>query len=108
MAKRKRCNRKAVHPVYAQICDGCGRDWFASKNCWECPWCGLLAKKPNWGGKISSVEHGGGHGHKTYAEAKIFQEQGKGQYRPPERLSEREILERWEENGGIPWDRFIT
>ena len=91
---------KQVHPVYSQICDGCGRDWFASKDCWECPWCGLLAARPSWGGKGNTSPYDGGRGHRTRDEAKLFQE-GETD------VSEREILASMEENDDYDYDCYF-
>ena len=100
-------DRKKSHPVYPQTCDGCGREWFASKGCWECPWCGLLARRRSWGGRGILAEYDGGRGHKTYQDAKRYQGDD-GETGDDGTDSERDILVRWEEDDRFDYDRYFT
>ena len=42
--------------IRAMICDNCGRDWFATRFHWACPWCGYDGRIPQRGIPLSVMD----------------------------------------------------
>jgi len=64
--QRRYANRAA--PVFSRMCENCGRDWFATKHRWCCPWCGHDNRVPRRGYPLANVTPG--QGWKTMAQAR--------------------------------------